>query len=81
MLYNSNFSSNPMSIGGKPLNLNDVANPCGMQARYMFNDEFHFSFINGTEVSLMNKDIIWYESESGHFRNLKVNSTDVQILN
>lgn len=46
-LYNANFSSKPMSLDGQYLNVSAVANPCGLIAKYYFNDTYVYETLEG----------------------------------
>lgn len=71
-----------MSVSGKPLDPNAPANPCGNQAKFIFTDSYAFKFGNGSMIPLKDWNVIWYGSESGHYKNLKDDDwADKQILN
>lgn len=54
------------SIGGYSLSPNDVANPCGLVAKSLFNDTYSFSY-KGMPIYINDTDISWPSDRNGRY--------------
>jgi hypothetical protein len=68
------------SIGGYPLQPEDVANPCGLIAKSLFNDTYTLA-LNDVNINIDEKDIAWDSDKKRYKRNedwRKTQWTDVE---
>ena len=70
---------NYTSIGGNKLSASSVAFPCGLVAKYHFNDTFNFYDSNGKEIEIDQTNIAYPEYKGLIYRNLE-NKDKVQWL-
>lgn len=56
-------------VKGVPLDPSAGAIPCGVAAKYFFNDQFRIFDVNGTEVAIANEGIAWPSDKEQSFKN------------
>ena len=61
------------NLNGEPLNLDDVAVPCGLIAKSFFRDSFTLKDENGITINIDEKDIAWEADKKIKFKNLPDN--------
>ena len=55
---------------GDKLDDNDVAIPCGMLAKSIFNDTYKMRYSNGTQVQINEKGIAWTADIYYRYKNI-----------
>jgi len=56
------------SIGGNSLSASDVANPCGLIAKSLFNDTYQL-FVNDEQIFVNETGIAWDSDKNGRYKN------------
>jgi uncharacterized membrane protein len=66
----------PITMGGKKLKDDDIANPCGLIAKSLFNDTYKLFNNDNTRIEINENDITWDSDLNGRYkRNKNYNDT------
>ena len=74
IVYNKDIKTPLLSFGGKVLDPDGVANPCGLVAKSFFNDSF---VLNGGAITIQDTGIAWSSDVKNKFKS-PPNAEDIQ---
>jgi len=67
VILNKDLAENLASWNGNLLNPNDVANPCGLAAKYFFNDSYELFDKNSKKVEIDETNITFEDDKGSKF--------------